>query len=258
MTTILTEQIDHVFVMRLNRADKLNSFNLQMLRELGEAYSEYENNPDLWCAALLPVGDHFTSGLDLAEVGPAVRDGNALFPDGAMDPLDLHPPHRTKPVVCGVRGWCLTIGIELLLACDIRLAATGSRFNQMEIKRGIMPFGGATIRFPQIAGWGNAMRWLLTADEFDADEAHRIGLVQEIVSLADLEERTIELATRVSLQAPLGVQRTMAAARESLEQGPTAAAANLLGHARRLMDSQDAAEGVQSFIERRKAEFKGK
>ena len=81
-----------------------------------------------------------------------------------------------------MQGWCLTLGIELLLAADIRIAAAGTRFAQLEVQRGIYPFGGATIRLPRHTGWGNAMRWLLTGDEFDADEALRIGLVQEVAA----------------------------------------------------------------------------
>ena len=104
-------------------------------------------------------------------------------------------------MVCAVQGWCLTIGIELLLACDIRIAATNTRFGQIEVNRGILPFGGATLRFPQIAGWGNAMRWLLTGDVFDADEALRIGLVCEVVAPEALNERGLALAQQVALWA---------------------------------------------------------
>ena len=101
-------------------------------------------------------GDHFTAGLDLAEVGPAVAAGKTLAPDdmaNAVDPLDLFGRRRTKPVVCAVQGICFTIGIELLLACDLAIAAEGTRFAQMEVRRGIMPFGGATLRFPAAARW---------------------------------------------------------------------------------------------------------
>lgn len=178
---ILTERDGHVLHIVLDRADKMNAFDLQMLRELGNAFTAYEAEPELRCAVLYANGDNFTAGLDLAEVGPAVRRGEALFPRDGVDPLSLHDPKRTKPLVMAVRGWCLTLGIELLLAADIRLAAEGTRFGQIEINRGIFPFGGATIRLPEVAGWGNAMRWLLTGDRFDAAEALRIGLVQEVV-----------------------------------------------------------------------------
>jgi len=256
--TITTEIRGHVFLMGLNRPEKMNSFTMQMLHELARAYAEYDNDDQLWCAVLFAHGEHFTGGLDLSEVGPAVAQGQTLVPEGAVDPMDLIGPRRGKPVVCAVQGWCITIGVELLLASDIRLAAKGTKFAQMEVKRGIMPFGGATIRFPQICGWGNAMRHLLTGDTFDADEAHRIGLIQEVTEPKKLLDRAVEVAQEVADQAPLAVQETMRSCRMALEEGPRAAFDRFYDQVRRLMQSEDALEGVQSFIERRKAQFKGK
>ena len=255
---VLTERDGRIFHIVLDRADKMNAFDVQMLRELAEAMTEYESDESLWCAVLYANGEHFTAGLDLAEVGPAVRSGEALFPEGSVDPLNLHAKKREKPLVMAVQGWCLTIGIELLLAADIRLAAEGARFGQIEINRGIFPFGGATIRLPEIAGWGNAMRWLLTGDRFDAREALRLGLVQEIVPAAELREKAVEFARTVAKQAPLGVRATLRSSRTAQVEGTEAAVAELLVLARELMDSEDAAEGVRSFIERREGNFKGR
>jgi enoyl-CoA hydratase len=256
--TLDVQRQDHLLVVRLDRAAKMNAFNLQMLRELSEAYTAYEADPELRCLLLMARGDHFTAGLDLAEVGPAVAKGQELFPEGGVDPLDLMDPRRRKPVVTAVHGWCLTIGVELLLASDIRLAAMGTRFKQMEVQRGIMPFGGGTLRWPGVAGWGDAMRWLLTGDELDAAEAHRIGLVQEIVEGDALEERALWLAGRVAAQAPLAVQATRASALLALEQGHAAAKTVLMDQARALFGTEDAAEGVRSFLERRPARFEGR
>lgn len=255
---VLTERDGRVFHIVLNRPDKMNAFDLRMLRELAEAVTAYEADESMWCALIYANGEHFTAGLDLAEVGPAVRSGAELFPRGAVDPLNLQETKREKPLVMAVQGWCLTIGIELLLAADIRLAAEGARFGQIEINRGIFPFGGATIRLPEIAGWGNAMRWLLTGDRFDADEALRLGLVQEVVPEAELRQKALEIARAVAKQAPLGVRATLRSARTSQLRGHEAAIAELLVIARELMDSEDAAEGIQSFLERREGEFKGR
>jgi len=256
--TITTETRDHLLLIGLNRPRKRNAFDLQMLRELAEAYTRYEHDHDLWCAVLFAHGEHFTGGLQLDEVGPAIASGAPLFPEGSVDPLDLGVPRRTKPVVCAVKGWCLTIGIELALAADIRVAAESTRFGQIEVRRGIMPYGGATLRFPQVAGWSNAMRYLLTGDEFGAQEALRIGLVSEVVTTARVDERAIELAEAVARQAPLAVRATLLAAREAVEQGREAALGNLMERARPLMHSEDAAEGVRSFVERRDAHFQGR
>ncbi len=248
----------NVLALGLNRAGKLNAFDLQALQELAEALTEYEDNPELRCAVLFGHGKSFTAGLDLAEVGPAVQSGKALFPDGLVDPLGLRGRRRTKPLVMAVRGWCLTIGIELLLAADIRVAAKDTRFGQIEINRGIFPFGGATLRLPQVAGRGNAMRWLLTGDEFDAEEALRIGLVQQITDTGQELEAALEIAVTVARRAPLGVRATLESAWQVESEGFDAARDGLLVQARKLMQSEDAAEGLRSFVERREADFKGR
>ena len=255
---VVTERDGRVLHIVLDRADKMNAFDLRMLRELAQAVTDYEADDSLWCAVVYANGENFTAGLDLAEVGPAVASGERLFPEGSVDALSLHDPKRKKPLVMAAQGWCLTIGIEMMLAADIRLCAEGTRFGQIEINRGIFPFGGATIRLPQIAGWGNAMRWLLTGDRFDAEEALRIGLVQEIHPPEERREKAIEIARTVAKRAPLGVQATIRSARTAAHQGFDAAVDELLVIARELMNTEDAAEGVRSFIERREGDFKGR
>ncbi len=255
---ITTERRDHLFLIGLNRPAKMNAFDRQMLSELAEAYTEYEDDDQLWCAVVFPHGEHTTSGLDLGDVGPAVAQGEELFPPGKIDPFGLREPRRSKPVVMAARGWCLTIGLELMLASDIRLAAPGTKFAQIEIKRGIFPFGGGTFRLPQVAGWGDAMRYLLTGDTFEADEARRMGVVQEVVDDDALVDRAIELGECIAKQAPLGVQATLETARIALEQGQQKAAAALLPKARKIMQTKDAMEGMQSFLERRDAKFEGR
>jgi len=256
--TVRTETRDHVFLIGLDRPQKRNAFNLQMLRDLSEAYTRFEADDELRCAVLFAYGDHFTGGLDLAEVGPAVASGQPLFPEGAIDPLDLLEPRRSKPVVCAVQGYCLTIGVELLLASDIRVAARNTRFAQMEVQRGIMAFGGATLRMPQVMGWGNAMRYLLTGEAFGAEEALRVGLVQEVAEPGEQLARALAFAEAVAEQAPLAVRASRRSALAAVEQGREAALSVLIEQARGLMGTEDAVEGVRSFLERRKGRFTGR
>lgn len=249
---------DHVREVILDRAAKRNAFDLAMLREVAEAFTHAEDDPAIRVVVLSADGAHFTAGLDLAEVGPAVASGGRLFPEGFVDPLGLNGRVRTKPFVAAIRGICLTIGIELALAADVVVAGDDASFGQIEIKRGIFPFGGATFRLPARAGWGNAMRWLLTADRFDAHEARRIGVVQEVAKAGEERALALAIATTIAKQAPLGVYATIASARLAEEKGPEAAAAALLPQARALMGSDDAREGVQSFLERRDGRFTGR
>ncbi|MGE5602550.1 MAG: crotonase/enoyl-CoA hydratase family protein [Nitrososphaerales archaeon] len=253
------ERQEHVLLMALNRPDQRNLFDMDMLFALAQADGELEADPELRCGVVVAEGKYFTLGLELPTVLPALaQQGELRFPEGSIDPWGLQPPYRSKPVIVAAHGLCLTLGIELLLAADIRLAAAGTRFSQMEIKRGIFPFGGATVRFVREAGWGNAMRYLLTGDEFDAGEALRVGLVQEVVEPGRLRPRALELAATVSAQAPLGVQATVRSARQALVEGEPAALQALFPAVQQLFATDDAAEGMRSFIERREARFAGR
>lgn len=259
MSSISTEIKNHVLHIGLNRPNKLNAFTVEMLNELAEAFTELEDNPELRCAVFFAHGKHFTAGLDLANVTPHIEAGNHLFPNHLVDPLqvNLKARPRTKPVVIAVQGYCLTIALEFILAADICVAQDNATFGQIEIKRGIFPFGGATIRMQQRVGWGNAMRYLLTGDMFDAKEALRIGFVQEVVSENPVLKAT-EIAETIAQQAPMGVQSTIVSARQTIREGEEAAKAGLIAEAMRLMASEDAAEGLASFVERRAAVFVGK
>lgn len=248
----------YVRLVGLQRPAKRNAFNVKMLNELSQAFTAYEDDQDARCLLLFAHGDHFTAGLDLAEVGPHVSSGGGLQGEAGVDPMDLFGRRRTKPVVIALQGYAFTIGIELCLACDVRIAASDTKFSQLEVGRGIMPFGGATLRFAQVAGWGNAMRWMLTGDLFDAQEALRIGLVQQVTAPGEQLTVARTIAAAIANQAPLAVQATLKASRLALEQGPDVAKAELMTEARRLMTTEDAAEGVKSFVERRKALFQGR
>lgn len=256
---LTVERRGHVLLMGLNRPDKRNAFNIEMLMELGRAYESLERDEELRCGVLFAHGEHFTGGLDLAEVGPALADGTLAYPDDARDPWRNDGKPWTTPVIAVAQGWCMTLGIELLLAADIRVASADCRFAQLEIQRGIYPFGGATLRLPREAGWGNAMRWLLTGDEYDAAEAHRIGLVQEVTEPGRQLERAIEIAERIATRsAPLGVRTTLQSAQRALAEGDPAAAARLTPDMVSLLQTADGAEGMMSFIERRPANFIGR
>lgn len=255
---ITTESRGHVFLIGLARPAKMNAFDPPMLAALARAFTELEEDPRHRCGVLFAHGDHFTAGLDLAKVAPLVAEGKTLFPPEDVDPFSLGPRPRTKPVVCAVHGRCLTIGIELALAQDVTIAADDTRFAQIEIKRGIFPFGGGTIRWIERCGWGNAMRWILTGDELDAKEAHRIGLVQEVVPRGEQLARAVAIAETIAAQAPLGVQATIRNARASIQASFADAVRALMPEILALMKTDDAREGVASFVERRAAKFEGR
>jgi enoyl-CoA hydratase/carnithine racemase len=254
---ILLERRGHVLLIGLDRAAKRNAFDLPLWDGLCRAYGELEHDAELRVGVLYAQGDHFTGGLDLPQWAPVFASGKFTIPEGGIDPLGL-ASRVGKPIVCAVQGICLTIGIELLLAADVRVAARTTRFAQIEIKRGIYPVGGATLRFPREVGWANAMRWLLTGDEFDAAEAHRIGLVQEVTEHGEQLARAIAIAEVIAAQAPLGVYATLASSRYALPDSEAAAAKRLLPDLAPLLAGEDMQEGLRAFRERRPGKFRGR
>jgi enoyl-CoA hydratase/carnithine racemase len=255
---ITSERIGHTFAIGIDRPKKLNGFSPKMLVELAEAFTSLERDEAAWVGVLYAHGANFTAGLELDKVAPIMREQGGVFPPGTIDPLSLRPPMRSKPLVCAVQGICFTLGIELMLAADIVVAADDCRFAQIEIARGIMPAGGATVRMVERAGWGNAQRYLLTAEEFGASEALRLGLVQEVVPAGRQKGRAMEIAGVIAAQAPLAVRASLASSRTAIANGPEAAFRELKAQQAQLMATADAAEGVRSFIERRQARFTGR
>src|SRR5690606_2880044 len=240
-------------VMTIDRPAKYNGFTPTMLRELAAAYTRLEHETELWCGVLEAEGKHFTAGLELS----AFDITDPLIDADQIDPLDLRDPRRSKPVVAAVHGICFTIGIELMLAADIVIAERGVRFGQLEVKRGLMAYGGATIRMVERAGWGNAMRWLLTGEEFDGETALRLGFVQELVDEGQGRARALALAEQIAEQAPLAVFESRRSAMLAVEHGPAAAVAEFPRQLQMLAASEDFKEGVQSFRERRAGRYRG-
>lgn len=147
-TRVTTEIRDHILMIGLNRPDKLNAADEQMLHELSLAYGQLDNDPDLRVGVVFAYGDHFTAGLDLNDVGPKLAAGKLqLVPEGGLDPWGMSTNQVSKPVVMATKGTCFTLGVELALASDVVIAASDSRFAQLEVSRGIMPFGGGDYSF---------------------------------------------------------------------------------------------------------------
>jgi enoyl-CoA hydratase/carnithine racemase len=259
--TITTERRDALLLIGIHRPAKRNGFTPRMMRELAQAYTLLEDDPALRVGVLHAHGAHFTAGLDLPTIAPFMQRGEKLWPEGGVDPLDLGSPgyrRRSKPVVVAVQGITFTLGIELMLAADVVVAADDCRFSQLEVKRGVMATGGATLRMAQRAGFGNAMLHLLTGDEFGAAEALRLNFVQKVVPAGEQLAEAMRIAEAIAAQAPQAVVATRLNARLALERGPLEAMAEFVAVQQRLSRTEDAAEGVRSFVEKRPARFSGR
>tara|TARA_B100000029_G_C17459335_1_gene917913 strand:+ start:238 stop:1029 length:792 start_codon:yes stop_codon:yes gene_type:complete len=257
--SVSTEVRGRILLVGLNRPEKYNGYTPTMAKQLVEALTHLDENEELWAGVVFGHGEHFTAGLDLPKWTErmAQNDRSSSNKSEFVDPFALGRECR-KPIVTAVQGITYTFGIELALAGDIIIAAENCRFSQLEPARGIHATGGATMRFVERGGWGNAMYHLLTCDEFNAHEAHRIGLVQEVVQTGTELDRAIEIAERICEMAPLAVQETKASSRRWLNEGFKACVEALGPVQARLLATEDAKEGVASFKERRSAIFKGR
>lgn len=255
---LLVDVSDHIMTITFNRPEMYNPLDPESYFLLAQALYRLQHEDDLRVAIIQAEGKHFTSGLELDKWAPIFSKGK--FPElaeGQLDPYGLEGEVLTKPVIMAVQGICYTSGLELLLNTDIRLATPDARFAQLEVQRGIYPCGGGTVRLASEIGWSNAQRYLLTGDEFSAEQALEWGMVQELVELGQLQARARELAEKVAKAAPLGVQAALRSSKTYRKHGQDVALKEVFNDLPRVMTSKDAQEGVLSFMQRREAVFIG-
>lgn len=248
-----------VLEIRVDRAAKLNALSPDMYRDLCLALGRLERDESLRVALVCAEGKHFTAGIELDLWAPIFASGQRFpLPEGGIDLFGLDGPRCSKPLVMAVQGYCYTWGVEMMLATDVRIAADDTRFAMLEVKRGLYPCGGATLRLPQQMGWGNAQRYLLTGDPWTADEAYRTGLVQQLVPAGEQYAAAMDVARRIAAAAPLGVRAVLKSTRLAWVEGEPEANRRLFDDMPAVMGSQDLQEGVRSFVERRDAVFAGR
>ena len=245
-----------VAVIRFNRPDKLNAMNTKMKDEIIAALGELEADDAVRAVVFTGVGDKaFVAGADINEFkGRTAQDQWDLYHRPFLyDAVDKFP----KPLIAMINGYCLGGGCELALACDIRIASDRAAIGQPEINIGIIPGGGGSQRLPRLVGSGKAMEMILTGDRISSTEAHRIGLVDEVVPHEQLDAKTMEIASRIAEKSPVAVrlakQAMKAAARMPLGEG--------LRYEQALFSlvftTHDKEEGIAAFLEKRPPKWTG-
>jgi enoyl-CoA hydratase/carnithine racemase len=254
---VVVERRGPILLVGMDRPQGQNRLDPAMILGVGKAYYQLEHDDGLRVAVLHSLGPNFCNGLDIPAYAAAQASG--LLPPKDPDfinPLGLRPPFRTKPVVVAVQGRAMSVGDELVLSADIRVASRDAVFGQLEVTRGVFPGGGATVRLTREAGWGNAMYHMLTGEEWDAAEAYRLGLVQAVTAPGRQLDRALEIATKIAAAAPLGVRATLASAHQAIG-GEDAALLAVAPAFAKILQSEDAKESARAQAEHRSPLYRG-
>ena len=255
--TIVVEREASVATVRINRPDKLNALNAVVRREIARAMDRLAGDDDVRVALLCGAGEKaFAAGADVSEFAArtAGEQREVYRRRRVYDAVAAFP----KPLIAAIHGFCLGGGVELALACDVRVADASARFGQFEIRLGLIPGAGGTQRLARLVGPGQAARIALSGDVIDAREAHRIGLVEILADEGEHLGRARELAERMARWSPVAlglVKRSLKAAAET----PLAAGLELEKELfLAAFASDDGREGVRAFVEKRRPEWSGR
>jgi enoyl-CoA hydratase len=257
---ITVERRGQIVLIGINRPYIHNRIDPETYAGLARAYYQFDRDSSLRAAVLFGHGDNFSRGIDVDAFAAIVTSGRPRAHEpAAIDPLAKTAPARSKPLVVVAHGDTWNMGHELLLAADIRVAAADVRFGQDETSHARFPGGGATIRFVREAGWGNAMRYMLTGDHWGAEEALRMGVVQEIAPTRDEALGVgIAIATKIAACGPLGIKTTLASAHLGIDSSQTEAISQLNAQYGALYRTEDFKEGRAAEAEGRRPIYHGK
>jgi enoyl-CoA hydratase/carnithine racemase len=262
--TVIFEKRERIALITINRPEVRNAIDLETSKKLADVWTEFRDDNDLWVAIITGAGDAaFSSGADLKKIGqfyremtsPQRRHFSETSPGigGITRNLEIF-----KPIIAAINGHCLAGGLEIALACDIRIASDNATFGLMETGWGIIPGAGGTQRLPRIVGTAKALEMILTAKRIDADEAKSIGLVSDVVSQAELIPKALNIAHKICEKGPLAVRAAKEAIVRGMDMGLSDGLRLEQFLAEPLRSTEDAMEGPAAFVQKRKPNFKGR
>ena len=255
---LLYAREDRVAVVTINRPEKYNALNRQTITDLERVIDEIEQDPQVRAAILTGAGEKaFVAGADINELAtltPLDARSHALRGQRLFSRIENLP----KPVIAAINGFALGGGLELAMACTLRIASETAKLGQPEIKLGIIPGYGGTQRLPRVVGKGQALAMLLTGEPITAQDAHRIGLVQQVTPPAELLAAARQWAARILANAPVAVSLCIDTVNRGLEMPLEDAMAYEATQFALTCSTEDMREGTRAFLEKRKAEFHGR
>ncbi|HEX4173550.1 MAG TPA: enoyl-CoA hydratase-related protein [Acetobacteraceae bacterium] len=258
-TTLTVERRGSIALFGINRQQIQNRIDPATFQALGRAYYDYDHDPSLRAAVLFGHGEHFSRGIDVVGFRPLLVAGKPMIAgNDVIDPLGKAKPFLTKPLIVAVHGDTWNMAHELFLLADIGVAAINTQFGQDENTHGRFPGGGATVRFVREAGWGNAMRYMLTGDHWTAAEAYRMGTVQQMAPTAEAAlAAALQLAEKVSAGGPLGIKTTLASAHMAIDPAEAVALNRIDTQFAALFHTRDFREGQEADAQHRRPNYLG-
>jgi enoyl-CoA hydratase len=254
------ERRGQLVLLGINRSYIQNRIDPETFEKLAEAYYQYDHDPSLRAAVLFGHGDNFSRGIDVEGFKSLAGTGKPwIASTGTIDPLGKRAPSLTKPLIVVTHRDTWNMAHEIFLVADIRIASADTRFGQDENTHGRFPGGGSTIRFVREAGWGNAMRYMLTGDHWSAEEGYRIGDVQQVARTPEKAlVAGIQIANKIAACGPLGIKTTLLSAHLAIDSTETEALSRLDAQFGALFHTQDFLEGRKAEVEGRKPVYQGK
>lgn len=256
--TLLTDLQDGTLIITINRPDKMNALNKDVIADLGKVLDDVYTNDDIKTVILTGAGEKaFVAGADISEFTSLDATGGAALAQKGADLVFNKIENSPKPIVAAVNGFALGGGCELAMCCHFRTASDNAKFGQPEVNLGLIPGYGGTQRLTQLVGKGKAMELMITADMIGADEAKSLGLVNHIFPAGDLIAETKKILQKIQTKAPVAVAKAIACVNEAAK-GDANGFANEIRRFGECFATEDMKEGATAFLEKRKAAFKGK
>lgn len=256
--TLLTELSEGILTITINRPDKLNALNKDVIEELGKALDEVYDNPEIKSAIITGSGiKSFVAGADISEFTDLDAQGGAALARKGQELVFSKIENAPKPIIAAVNGFSLGGGCELAMACHFRTASENAKFGQPEVNLGLIPGYGGTQRLVQLIGKGKAMELLMTADMIKADEARTLGLVNHVFTAEELVQKTREILQKIQTKAPLAIGKIIALVNEASTVSNTGLDNEIKAFGE-CFATEDKKEGTAAFLEKRAAVFTGR
>lgn len=256
-TTLLTKLEDNILTVTINRPDKLNAINDMVMTELGKVVEEIYTNPEIRSAIITGSGAKaFVAGADIAEFNGLGKDEGMALAKKGQD-IFFRIENSPKPIIAAVNGFALGGGCELAMSCHFRIASDNAKFGQPEVNLGLIPGYGGTQRLTQLVGKGRAMELIMTAALIDANTAHSYGLVNHVTTPEELMNTALSLLKTINTKAPLALAKSITAINAVHSETKDGYIVELTGFGESFA-TEDLKEGAAAFLQKRKAEFKGR